>query len=1201
MINLTEIHLKNFKSFKNVKLKVPLGFTAIMGPNGSGKSNIIDGICFVLGKTSAKSLRAGRFNELITYHKGKRAEYAEVILFFNNESRKIPVNSDKVGISRKVKLKGDNNYYLIWYEEDKGKEKEKRKKIKKTEVINLFNRISLCGEGLNIILQGDLIRLIEMSPRERRKTIEEISGIAEYDTKKEKALKELETAREYIDKIDIRINEVRVNLEKLKKEKDDAKKYVELTKELKISKYLLISKKVEILNEAIKNTKKEIGTISDLKNSFKNEINNITNKNIDLKYKLDNIINELKEKGNEEVMELHKSIKELEVIVDNDKTQLNNGLIELKSLKNQLEKYKIEQVETKEKISTIGKTTMEKEKEVKKLAESLKQLGEEKKSLKESLSKSETHVNILKQQERKLSERLSNYQKELHNLRTELNKINNIINNKTFELDKNKELINKLKEELNNINNDNENTKTIYNELEDIGVELEYSKKQLEKLEKERLNIKMKREQLYGEYAKENGKIKALKEMKKFNVNSTIQKILDSNLPGVIGIAGNLGKTKNEYKIAIDVAGGGRLNHIVVKRIDDGIRAINFLKKNNLGRATFLPLDRIKGYEPRYINEDGVIGRAVDLVEFKEEYRNLFNYIFGNTVVVENIDIAKELSKKHKVRFVSLEGDVIESSGALVGGSVRKSSSIQVDIDTSKLEKLGKEIKEIEEKLNGENGLNKTIDNLNRKINGYTIRKMELENKLKIIKENEHRKIEIINNNNKKIKELQLINKKLADELDELDIEKNELDGKIEKLEKDINNDITTKERILKELKYYEDSVMLKRIREIEDKIEKIKTEKNQIEGEIKRNSVLVKEVLLPKISEIIGKIKETEEKTNLMQSNIKFYKENIEKNIKILKEKENKYEELTKDLKELTNKKEQYENEIVNNNIKIKELEQKITNLSEEINKLLIDKAKYETLLEEEEKKLYLCEYTGEELSNGIETNKTETEEKEKEKEIKEKLNSMSDSELEQYTLKLEQKIKKLEPINMRAIEDYNYIEERYNELFEKRKQYENDEKKYLQLINEIEKRKKSIFLETYEKVAENYEEMYKNIGGTGKLRLENPDSPFEGGLLIDASPRGKTLQTLDVMSGGEKSLTALAFLFAIQRLTPAPFYVLDEVDAALDTKNARLIGEMVSNASKESQFIVISHREQMISNANTMYGIYMEDGLSKIVGIKL
>ncbi len=1205
MVQLSEIHLKNFKSFKNAKLKIPPGFTAILGPNGSGKSNIIDGICFVLGKTSAKSLRAGKFNELITYHKNKRADYAEVILFFDNKDRKIPIDSDKVGISRKVKLKGDNNYYLIWYEKKEGKEGnekkeekeekgnkpvEKRKKMKKSQIIDIFNRISLSGDGLNIILQGDLIRLIEMSPRERRKVIDEISGIAEYDEKKEKSQRELEKAREYIEKIDIRINEVRANLEKLKKEKDDAEKYLKLSEELKTTKYILISKKVELLRVVLEDTEKNINALKELKEKFQDDIYELDDKILNLENKLENVVNELKEKGNEEVMELHKSIKELELNIENDKKQLNNGLDDFKNSKNQLESKEKELNETRAKIDNIRKETMEKEKEIKTIKETIKNLEDERNSLKSSVEKSETHINILKQQERKLSERLNEYQKELHKLRTELNDIDGKINKKSFDLKRNEETIKKLKEELDLINKNTSDTKELYKELEDVVVELEFSKKMLKKYEDEKKELQSKRDKLYSEYAKENAKIKALKEMKNFNVNSTIKSVLDAKLPGVVDIVGNLGKTKNEYKTAIEIAGGGRLNHIVVKRMDDGVRAIEYLKRNKLGRATFLPMDRIRGHEPRHINEDGVIGRAVDLVEFKEEYRNIFNYVFGNTIIVKDLETAKNLSKKYKMRFVSLEGDVVEASGAMVGGSIRRSSNIKVEIDTSKLEKLANELKEIENKLNGSNGvdgvdgINNKIDEINRKINTYSAKKMEIENKLRLIKENENRKMDIIKNNNTKIKEIELINKKLGDELEELEDLKEELEHKIKILENKIDETISTRERVLKELKSYEDSTLIKRIRDVESKIETLSKKKDELENDTKRNAVLIKEVLIPKMAETTEKIKELNEKISMLQKNIEFYKNNIEKNVQLLNDKKERYIELTKDLKELTEKKAMYEKEIENVNNNKKELIEKIGGINKEINNLLIDKAKYETRLEDEEKKLYLCEKI-EDVSD----------------ELFNRISSMEIDELEKYALKLENSIKRLEPINMRAIEDYEYIEERYKELFDKRKEYEEDEKKYLQLIEEVEKRKKEVFMEVYEKVAKNYEEIYKDIGGTGKLSLENPENPFEGGLLIDASPRNKSLQSLDVMSGGEKSLTALAFLFAIQRLTPAPFYVLDEVDAALDTKNATLIGDMIKNASKESQFVVISHREQMISKADTLYGVYMEDGLSKIVGVKL
>uniref|UniRef100_A9A9R6 Chromosome partition protein Smc n=1 Tax=Methanococcus maripaludis (strain C6 / ATCC BAA-1332) TaxID=444158 RepID=A9A9R6_METM6 len=1189
MASLSEIHMKNFKSFKNSKLKIPDGFTAILGPNGSGKSNTIDGICFVLGKTSAKSLRAGKFNQLITYHNGKRESFAEVTLFFDNKDRKMPVESNKVGISRKVKINGDNNYYLIWDEEKEVKEngeikkimEEKRKKVKKSEILDFIGKISLSADGFNIILQGDLIKIIDTTPNERRKIIDEISGVAEFDEKGEKAEKELEKAREFIEKIDIRINEVKNNLEKLRKEKEDAEIYVKLSEELKATKYILTSKKIDFLNGVLEKTKEEIEALKEMKVCFLKEISEYDVKSNNIRNRLQNLINELNEKGNEEIMELHKSIKEMEVTVDNDKKSLNGALDDLKNVNSQSEKKGQDLVETRQKIETIRTETLQKEAEINTIKTEMENLEVEKKKLKSKVEESETQTELLKQQERKISERINESQNELYNLKNEFNSLENEINKKSFNLTKNKETIETLQKELNDIKAESEDTKVLYKELEDVAVELEYSKKKVITLLEDKKEYQEKLDKSHADYIKENAKIKAMKDMEDFSLDRAVKSVLEAKLPGVVDIAGNLGKTDAEYKTAIENAGGNRLNYIVVKRMDDGARAIQYLKKNNLGRTTFLPLDRINGPEALYLDDEGVVGRAIDLVEFKPEYEDLFRYIFGNTIIVENLDYAKILSKDHRARFVTLEGEVIEPSGAMIGGHSRKKSVIKVDIDTSRIEKLAEQISELD------NTLSETKDEIERLQNKnatYSTRKMELESRLKIIRDMENRKEGILTNNGIKIKELELESKKLEEELDYLEGSKEELERKINEYTKKISGFTAQRDRISEEISSFENSEHSKRIKVIDETILNFEKKKNEFENEIKRDAVLIKEVLIPKISELNSNIKELSEKRVILEQNIQFYKNNVEKNFEILKNKKERYEELTKDLRELTEKKEAFEKELEMLNGEKRRIYGRINQNESQINSLSIDMAKYETRLEEEDRKLYVCENI-EHISEDITS----------------KIKEFDVDALESHQIDLEGNIKKLEPINMRAIDDYQYIVDRYDELFEKRTDYENEEKKYLQLIEEVSKRKKEVFMDVYVRVAENYEKIYNEIGGSGKLSLENPDDPFSGGLLIDASPMNKKLQSLDVMSGGEKSLTALAFLFAIQHLNPAPFYVLDEVDAALDTKNAGLIGEMIKNASKNSQFIVISHREQMISKSDVMYGVCMENGLSKLVGLKI
>ncbi|ACX72405.1 chromosome segregation protein SMC [Methanocaldococcus vulcanius M7] len=1172
MTTLEKIELKNFKSFKKLSLDIPKGFTAIVGPNGSGKSNIVDAILFVLGKTSAKKLRANKFSGLITYHNGKRADFAEVCIYFLNENdtfKTFNINADRVGILRRIKKSGESNYYLIWKDNDK----EKRRKMSKQEIIDLFRKLGLLGN--NVISQGDLLRIINVSPIERRKIIDEISGIAEFDEKKKKAEEELKKARELIEMIDIRISEVENNLKKLQKEKEDAELYLSLNSELKSAKYALLLKKVDYLTKILDNLKEDIKNLEELKSEFLDKVKSLDDEINSLKNRLKNIITELNEKGNEEVLELHKSIKELEIEIENDKKILNSSKNEVIKIEREIENKKREIEETKQKIIENRDLIIKKEEKIKEIEEQIKNLNYEKERLKTTINESENTIKYLKKMEMELTDEISKNQNELYSLRKKLNDLDNILNRKNFEIEKNTETINKLKEELEST--EEVDTKSLYIELENIKVEIEFSKRKINEIEEKKKNFQNKLDELHAEYIKENARIKAIKEMEELSIDRTIKEILNAKLPGVIDIVGNLGKTKIEYKTAIEVSAGNRLNYLVVKRMEDAVRAIKYLKERKLGRATFLPMDRIEGRETVFINEKGVVGRAIDLVEFDEKYRDVFEYVFGNTVIVENIDVAKELSKKYrKVRFVTLDGDVIEPSGVMIGGTFKSRAKIKVDVDLNKLNRIADEIIKIENELKS---LKDEIDRLNEIIRKNLSKKMEIENTLEIIKKNEMRRMEILEKNSSLIKELTLKNEEILDEIEELNLEKEEILRNIEKIEKKIDELMEKRENVIKELRKYESDENLKRIKEIEEEITKLEKQKIGLKNEIEKGLTLIKEILIPKTEELNKKISELINKKSVLEKNISFYEESIKNNLKILNEKKKKYNELAKNLKELTEKKEKIENEIETLEHEKKKLLQKIKEIENEINELNVEKAKYESKLEEEERKLYLCEKV----------------------EIKDGLEEKTIEELEIYIGELESEIKKLEPINMRAIEDYKYVEERYKELIEKRKEYERDENKCLQLMEEIENRKKEVFMEVFNKVAKNFEEVYREIGGVGKLSLENEENPFEGGILIDASPKGKKLLSLDAMSGGEKSLTALAFLFAIQKLNPSPFYVLDEVDAALDVKNVSLIADMIKNASKYSQFIVISHREQMVSKADVVYGVYMENGLSKVVGIKL
>ncbi len=1143
---IKRIELKNFKSFKNLSLELPNGFIAIVGPNGSGKSNIVDAILFVLGKSSAKKLRADKYKGLITYHKGRRENFAEVCLYF-----------DDFGIMRRIKKNGETDYFII--------KDDNKKKISKQEAIDILRKKGLMANC--VISQGDLLKIINMSPIERRKIIDELSGIAEYDEKKKKAEEELNKAKKLIEKIDIRISEVKKNLEKLKKEKEDAEKYIQLNKKLKSGRYYLLKKKIEHLKNIISNLEDRINKLSNLKKEFLIKSNEIESKINLLKYEIINLDKEIQKINNGEILELHKEIKELSLEVENDKRILNRLENDLLKVENEIKNKSKELEKNKEDIDHFKVEIEKNSKELENIEEQLNKLLLEREEILSKIDEKKEIINNLKKKERLINEKISELQNKIFQLKEKLNKIEKEIYKKTLLIEKNKQKIEQLKNEMNSI--EEIDTKPIYLELENLNVELNFLKKRINELEKEERNLRERLDKLYADYIKEEAKIKAYKEIE---INDNIKEIL--KLDGVIDIVGNLGRTKEEYKKAIEVAGGQRLNYIVVNTAENAVRAIKYLKENNLGRATFLPLDRIEGRRSEKILEKGVIGRAIDLVDFDERYRKVFEYVFGNTVIVDNIDTAKELSKKYKVRFVTLDGDVVEPSGVMIGGVYKAKAKIKVDVDNNKLENIANEIKRCKNKLNNIREEKKEIEE---KIKSILRRKIELEHKLDVAKDIERKNREILEKNTIIIKELSLEVEKYSKELERLKAERDEVINNVKQYEEKLDEYKKLKDEVVNEIEELENIEDIKRLNKLEKEIKEIENKRNEIYNKLNNDKVMIG-VLKEKVDEIEKRLSDLKEKKRLLEENLKIYKNSIKKNMEILEKKKFTYNNLYKHVKELMEKKKAFEEELLIFKKEKEKIENKIKDIEKEINNFLIEKAKYESKLEEEEENLYLCE-------------------KIEDDELKDK----SMDELESYVIQLEEEIKRLEPVNMKAIEDYEFIYNRYKELLEKRKEYEKDEKKYLKLMDEIEKKKKEVFLEVFNKVAKNFEEIYKQIGGLGKLRLENKENPFEGGLLIDASPKGKKLLSLDAMSGGEKSLTALAFLFAIQKLNYSSIYVLDEVDAALDVKNVSLIAEIIKNACKESQFIVISHREQMISKADVVYGVYMEDGLSKVVGIKL
>ncbi|RLF44857.1 MAG: hypothetical protein DRN29_07730, partial [Thermoplasmata archaeon] len=637
-------------------------------------------------------------------------------------------------------------------------------------------------------------------------------------------------------------------------------------------------------------------------------------------------------------------------------------------------------------------------------------------------------------------------------------------------------------------------------------------------------------------------------------------------IKGIHGIVAELGKADEKYRKALEVAAGRRIEAIVVDSDEVAAKCIDYLKKNGYGRATFLPLNKLMGGKPRgkallAVRNVDAIGFAIDLVKFDEKYRNAFWYVFGDTVVVKNLDAARSLMGG--VRLVTLEGELIEASGAITGGSLPEKSlfgagdarkmaeisemlrekSNEQEMISQQLIEIKDEIGRIEEELHSL----PTFDY--ERIEKLEIRKREIENKLKAInneyykKKEEHERIEAVYNE---------IIKKIG--------EKNKEKEEIEALKKAKEEELF---RIAKK-------EALKEIDTLKEKMEEARQNLVNLEGEAK---ALAKEyeIINARKEEISSKMQNIQQKITEAEEKLRIEEKNYEESKNELKAYEEIERKLLSKTKGLTEERDKLYKEIV-------ELENKIDALSTKI-ETSID------LISRAKARLPALESALAEVM--------EVEYEFKEEEIP------TIEEIKKSIKEMEEKLEKMGPINMRALEEYERQEERKNKFEEDLNKLKEQKKNLIKLEKEIKEKKKETFYHVFEEINENFKEIYKELAdGEGELILENPENPFEGGLSIRVRPGGKRMLHLNALSGGEKSLASLAFIFALQAYEPSPFYILDEIDMFLDEKNAERVAKIIAQRSSHAQFIVVSLRRITLKHAHHIYGVTMSKGVSTEIG---
>lgn len=1165
---LKEIQLENFKSIKgSVKIPFKRGFTAVTGPNGSGKSNISDAILFVLGPKSSKMIRAGNLLELIWNggKNGKPAEKCRVTLVFDNSEKTIPVGYEEVHLTRVIKRSKDSKQGYVSYFYINGN------KSTLGEFEELLAYAGISSDGYNLVQQGDVTRIVNMGGVERRRIIESIAGTTHLDEEMEKARKKRMELDNNLEKISVRMDEIEARLKELDSDRGMALKYRELQEKMELAKAQFAYKKLSAMSSERESIKKSILDFENEREELNRKIENLRNRHRE-------IVEELKKIEEDAVSRWGDEAKKV-------KEQIDGYRLEIARIDNFMESAE----------DAIREMHANKEGETKKLKEeekSLNALKDREKSLSEALQKEREELRKVSEELKSLKDRNSISSKRGKELRKKYSELSESHRSSIKKLSEVREEKVKVEERLRSLREKKasieEEKKDLEFELKDVRWQLKnlgkgrkYSQKELKSMKQEMFALRVEEREKSVELTKLQSQISRMGERYAVEKAKTdahggmgaVSVILEARdrgkIKGIIGTVDELISYEDKYANAIQTAAGNRIKAIVVESDEVAAKAIKYLKDGKLGRATFLPLNRMRAGRPRgraiiTAKKDGVLGFAVDLAEYDERYRAAIWYAFGDTLITKNLDTARKLMGG--VRLVTLDGELIEVSGAMIGGTVARMKTGR----NKELEELGKKLRErreIADKIGASlTEIRARLEELEALVNEAE-KDSEANSKIEALemKEREYRS---------KLEELKGELKGISMEISKLEGISAEISKKVDGLE----NIVKKQEKELKEIEEESNSLMpeetQKKIRQLEEtetqlseKVRELEMELKGIEGEISS------------LERVSG---ERKERISSIEKAI------LRKRKEMEKKKEEKFR-LNSELEAVLKLNSGIEKEM-------RALHEKRELLMSEEAKVKADMERAKTMLETKQDYILGLQTKLESVDDSI----TEIEEEYKGYgiEVKEPVPSME--RLKKTMRECELEMSGIGNVNFRAIEDYDTQTERYNELKEETEKLKEQKKELINMEKELEEKKKEAFLKVFSAVNENFRKIYSELsnGGEGELSLDNPESIFEGGMTITARPRGKKVYRIEALSGGEKSLVALAFVFAIQEYDPSPFYLLDEVDGNLDGLNSELVGERIKRSSGRAQFIAISHRKALLKHADHLIGATMiGDGVTRII----
>lgn len=1172
---LKRLELKGFKSFPTkTDILFNEGITAIVGPNGSGKSNISDAVRWVLGEQSIKSLRGEKLEDVIfagTDTK-KAMNYCEVALTIDNSDNKLDLDFNEITIKRRAYRNGESSFFL------------NNKSCRLKDIKEILLDTGIGKDGYSIIEQGKVDEILSNNPANRRKVFDEACGISKFRYKKQEAEKNLRNTKENLERINDIYIEIENQLKPLFIQQEKANKYLEISEKLKTIEVNSYIREIEELE-------RELNEINKHSQLLENQLIE-TEKQKELAENGFNDTNKEIDDINESISKAQDYINSINSVISKKDSQINIINERIKNHKNEIERYIKEAEEIKEKIKFNNNSLKElqdskinNEDKINSLNKDIESLNKLNLNKKEEIDSINTELENLKDdiinilnKKQEASSKLSTLTANMDNINSRTETIDLDINEINKELNQKNE---HLKECNQNFDSKNRNLEKVKNRYEENIVQLKELNELSENLDK---NIQDNKYKL-NNY---NSKLTVYVEMENHNegFNKGVKEVLkNKSLRGINGALGQVISVSQKYEKAIESALGAYMQNIITDDENSAKMAINYLKQNNLGRVTFLPLSIIKSNKINLNNiksNTNCIGVASDLLSYDEKYKNILENILGRTIVIDTIDNGIKFAKEtgHKYKVVTLEGEILNPGGSLTGGSFRTNANI---LSRKRL------INEYSEKIKIKENEIKTLlskkEEYNQKNSSLKNNIIDLELDIKNIDKDIIIQGSKINRIEDEIKVLKQNLNKLQNEKDGLKLNQNITIERTNSVKKEIdsleNNHKTNKDRILK---------LTTQVKESSGTYENDKVKHDSLNLELaKYNQVY--ENILSEINRINNENIQLELKLNnteevLKQQQIETSK--LEENIIIEQtEKVSLNKQLGDNIRNLENKKvvkESLKQKLEDTNKDVKTINRQHMDLKESLFKV--------------QGKLDRLKATIETYTNKLFENYEMT--------IEEALIIKDDLiEIDKKLLEsLKREIRSLGHVNIDSIKEYEEVKERYDFYSEQKQDLEQSIEAIEKLISDLEKNMKSEFKVKFKEINENFKYVYKRLfgGGYGELTILDEQNILESDIEITAQPPGKKMKNLNLLSGGEKALTAISILFSILIAKPTPFCILDEIEAPLDDANIFRFGEFLKELSKDTQFISVTHRRGTMEASDYIYGVTMQEkAISKVLSLKL